>query len=64
MHHVVIIVIYCHYCRLTFMLFRNITCYINSLLSRIHVNAANLLNITCTLVAVGVILGRLECSWE
>ena len=64
MHHVVIIVIYCHYCRLTFMLFCNITCCINSLLSRIHVNTANLLNITCTLVAVGVILGRLECSWE
>jgi hypothetical protein len=44
------------------VLFQNITCYTNSLLSHIHVNTANLLNTTCTLVATNVILGRLECS--
>jgi hypothetical protein len=32
-----------------------------SLLSHIHVDNANLLDITRTLVATGVIVGRLEC---
>ena len=43
------------------MLLRNATRYINSLLSCIHVKTTDLLNITCTLVAKGMILGRLEC---
>jgi hypothetical protein len=38
--------------------FHNLTHYANSLLSRLHVRTADLLNITCTLLAIGVILGR------
>ena len=53
---------HCHYCKVDFVLFHNVTCYTNSLLSHIHVNIANLLNIVCTLVAIAVILGRLECT--
>ena len=41
---------YCHYCNVDFVLFHNVTCYIDSLSPRIHVNNTNLLNITCTLV--------------
>jgi hypothetical protein len=44
------------------MLFHNITCYSTFLLSCIHVNTPDLVNITCTLVATGVILGWLECT--
>jgi hypothetical protein len=33
----------------------------NSIASRIHVNTKKLRNITCTLVAKGVILRSLEC---
>ena len=52
---------YCHYCNVGFVLFHNVTCFTNSVLSHIHLNAAGLLNIiTCTVVATGVILGRLE----
>ena len=47
---------------LHFVLFHNVTCYTNSLVSRIHVNATKLRNITCTLVATGVILWSLECA--
>ena len=54
---------YCHYCNVDFMLFHNVTCYSNSLLFCIHVNTPDLLNMTCTLVATGVILGRLECTY-
>ena len=43
------------------MLFHNVICYKNSLLSRIHVYTTTLLNITCTRVVTGVILGRVEC---
>ena len=53
----------CHYCQyftVTFVLFQNVTCYIDSLLSCIHVNTTYLLNIMCTLVATCMILGRLE----
>jgi hypothetical protein len=39
-----------------FMLFHSVTCYTNSTLSCTHVNVAKLRNITCTLVATGVIL--------
>ena len=35
--------------------------YNNSLLSHIHVNSTNLINITCTLVATSMKLERLEC---
>jgi hypothetical protein len=53
--------IHCHYCNVDFVLFRNVTCYTDSLLSCIHVDTTDLLNITCTLFATCVILGRLEC---
>ena len=56
MHHVVIIVY--HY-NVDFVLFHNVTCA-DSLLSCIHVNTTYLLDITCTLVATCVILGKLE----
>jgi len=46
---------------ISFVLFRNVTCYTNSIASRIHVNTTKLCNIMCTLVATGVILWRLEC---
>ena len=52
---------YCHYCTVDFVLFHNFTCYTSSRLSRVHVNSTNLLDITCILVATGVILGRLDC---
>ena len=51
---------YCHYCNADFVLFHNVTCYINTLLSCIHVNIAHLLNITCTSVTTCMILGREE----
>ena len=49
--------------KLHFVLFQSVTCYTNSIVSRIHVNTAKLRNITCTLVATrcGVILRSLEC---
>ena len=50
-----------HYCRVDFVSFKYVTRYINSLLSHIHVNTTDLLNITCTLVATCMIIGRLEC---
>jgi hypothetical protein len=46
----------------SFVLFHNITCYTNSIVSRIHVNTTELRNITHTLVAIGVILRGLECT--
>ena len=54
MHHVVIIVI------IVMVLFHNVTCYTNSILSRIHVTITYLLNIICTLVAITMIPWRLE----
>ena len=39
-----------------FVLFHNVTCYTNSIVSRIHVNTTKLRNIICTLVATVVIL--------
>ena len=59
-HHAVINSNSCHYYNVHFMLFHNITCYTNSLLSRIHVTTTKLLNTRCTLVATSVILW----SWE
>jgi hypothetical protein len=46
MHHVVIIVI------IVMVLFHNVTCYTNYILSRIHVTTTYRLNIMCTLVAI------------
>ena len=46
---------------LHFVLFHNVTCDIDSIVSRVHVNTTNLCNITCTLVAKGVILWSLGC---
>ena len=53
---------HCHHCNVDFVLFHNVTWYNNYLLSCIHVNNAGLLNIMCTLVVTGVILGSLECG--
>jgi hypothetical protein len=47
---------------LHFVVFHNITCYTNSIVTCIHVNTKKLHNITCTLVATSVILWRLECN--
>ena len=44
-----------------FVLFHSVTCYSDSIVSCIHVNNTKLHNITCTLVAKGVIPQRLEC---
>ena len=52
---------YKHYCNVGSVLFHDVTLYTNSLLSCIHVNTTNILNIMCTLVAIGMILGRLDC---
>jgi hypothetical protein len=49
-HHVVNIVIIAILAMLRFVSFHNVTCYTNSLLSCIHVNTTQLLNVTCTLV--------------
>ena len=54
----------CNYCRyyiFDFVLFHNVTCYTNSLSSRIHVTTTWLFNIMCTLVATNVVLWSLEC---
>jgi hypothetical protein len=48
----------------SFVVFHNITCYTNSIVSHIHVNTTILRNITCTLVATSVILQRLEYIWN
>ena len=41
---------------ISFVLFHNVTCYTDSIVSRIHVNTTKLHNITYTLVATGVLL--------
>jgi hypothetical protein len=41
---------------ISFVLIHNVTCYTNSIALWIHVNTIKLCNITCTLVAIGVIL--------
>ena len=51
-----------HYHNVDFVLFNNATSYTTYLRSRIHVNTACLLDITCTLVATSVISGRVESS--
>ena len=47
---------------LHFVLFHTATCYINSIVSHIHVNTTKLCNIMCALVATCVILRSLECT--
>ena len=52
---------------ISFVLFDNVTCCTKFIVSRIYVNATNLSNTTCTLVASGMILRSLECtpnSWQ
>ena len=49
-----------NYPHLSFVSFHNVTCNTNSIGSRIHVDTTKPRNITCTLVATGVILRRLE----
>jgi hypothetical protein len=44
-----------------FVLFHNVICYTNSIVSCIHVHTTKLRNIMCTLVATCVILQSLEC---
>ena len=46
---------------LHFVLLRSVTCYTNSLVSRIHVNTTKPRSIMCTLVATCVRLWSLEC---
>jgi hypothetical protein len=41
----------------------SVTCYTNSMASCIHVNTIKFHNITCTLVAISVILRGLECTY-
>ena len=50
------------YPHISFVLSHSVTCYTNSIVSRIHVNTTKLYNITCTLVARGVIIRSLECT--
>ena len=47
---------------LHFVSFHSVTHYIESIVSRIHVPTTELRNITCTLVATGVILRSVECK--
>ena len=52
-----------HYVKmLHFVLFHNVTCYIDSIVSRIHVNTTKFPNIMRTLVATCVIAQSLECT--
>ena len=50
-----------NYPHISFVLFHDVTCYTNSIVSLIHVNTTKLHNIMCTLVATCVILRSLEC---
>ena len=46
---------------ISLVLFHNVTCYTDSIVSHIHINTTKLYNITCTLLATSVILWSLEC---
>ena len=48
---------------ISFVLFHNVKCYTNSIVSCIHVNITKLRSITCTVVATDVILQSLECTF-
>jgi hypothetical protein len=56
-----------NYLHISFVLFHNVTCYTKFIVSRIHVNTTKLHDITCTLVAMSVILREfrmyLEMNW-
>jgi hypothetical protein len=52
-----------NYSQISFVLLHNVTYYINSIASHIHVNNTKFHNITCILVATCVILRSLECVW-
>ena len=47
---------------ISFVLFHNVTCYTNSIVSCIHVNTTKPHNIMCIMIAIGVILCNLECT--
>ena len=47
-----------------FVLFHSVTCYTNSIVSRVHINATKLRNTTCNLVATSVILRRFRVYHE
>jgi hypothetical protein len=47
-----------------FVLFHSVTCYTNSIVSHILVITTKLRNITCILVATGVLLRSLECIYH
>jgi hypothetical protein len=47
---------------ISFVSFHNVTCYTNSIVLCIHVHTIELRNITCILIARGVILQSLECT--
>jgi hypothetical protein len=47
---------------ISFVLFHNVTCYTDSIASRIHVDTIKLRNTKCTLVATSVIQRGLECT--
>ena len=51
-----------NYPHISFASLHNITCYTNSIISRIHVITTKLWNITYTLIVTGVILRSLECT--
>ena len=47
---------------ISFVLFHNVTCYTNFIISRIHATTTKLRNTTHTVVARGVILRNIECT--
>ena len=47
---------------ISLVLLHNVTCYTNSIVSRIHVNTTKLRNVTCALVATSAILRSLKCT--
>ena len=51
-----------NYPHISFVSFHNVKYYTNSMVSHIHVNTTKLRNITCALVATGVILRSLGCT--
>jgi hypothetical protein len=55
-HHTIIM--------LHFELFHSVTCYTNSIVSRIHINTTKLRNIKCTLATTGLKLRSLQCTWN
>ena len=55
--------IYCHYCNVNLVLFHNVKCYTNFLLSHIHANTTFLFNTTCMiLVATCMIIRQVKVN--